>query len=173
MGLAAAGLMVALAIPAIGADRAAKPERAGAFKAIVDCRSIPDGDQRLACYDLAAAALDTAEAKGDVVVIDRAQVQEARKAAFGFNFQMPTFLTQGEKPEALNKIEATVASARQDAHGKWTIRLEDGAVWTQIDAEKLRKAPPAGTRVEVRTASLGSFFMKIEGLGTIRAKRQN
>lgn len=170
MGLAAAGLLVILGGPAAAQ---AKLERSGALKAVVDCRPIADPAQRLACYDAATAALDAAEAKGDVVVVDRAQVQEARKAAFGFNFQMPSFLTQGEAPEALKQIDSTVGSARQDARGKWTVVLEDGAVWTQIDAEKFRKAPAPGDKVEIRAASLGSFFLKVEKLGTIRAKRQN
>lgn len=170
MGLAAAGLVMVLAGP-VAAQ--AKLERAGALKAVVDCRAIADAAQRLACYDAATAALDAAEAKGDVVVVDRAQVQEARKAAFGFNFRMPAFLTQGEEPEALTKIDSTVGSAKQDLRGKWTVVLEDGAVWTQIDTGKFRKPPSAGDKVEIRAASLGSYFLKVGSLGTIRAKRQN
>jgi hypothetical protein len=172
MGLAAAGLAVILAGPA-AAQTAAKPGRAGALQAVVDCRAVTDPAARLACYDKAAADLDVAEAKGDVVVVDRAQVREARKAAFGFNFQMPTFLTQGESPEVLNRLDTVVASARKDPHGKLKIKMEDGAVWNQIDSTQLRKAPEPGTKIEIRTASLGSFFLKIEGLGTIRAKREN
>lgn len=170
LGLGLAGGLV-LASGAAAQDR--PPERAGALKAVVDCRAIQDGTARLACYDAAAAALDAAEAKGDVVVVDRKQVQEARRASFGFNFQMPAFMTRGEKVEELNRIEATVASSRQDPHGKWTIKLADGAVWKQIDTEKLRKGPAPGTKVEIRTASLGSYFLKIEGIGQIRAKREN
>lgn len=169
-GLAIAGLVVVMAGGAVAADK--PQERAGALKAVVDCRGVADPGERLACYDKAAAALDAAEAKGDVVVVDRGQMREARKAAFGFNFQMPTFMTKGEKEEELQRLETTVASARQDAHGKWIVKLADGAVWTQIDTEKVRKIP-AGAAVTIRTASLGSYMLIVKNYGSFRAKREN
>ncbi len=170
--LALVGALAGLALPALAADPG-KLGRASAVKAVTDCRAISDPAARLACYDQATAALDVAEAKGDVVIVDREQVKQARQAAFGFNFRLPSFMTQGEQPEALSRLSTTIASARQDPRGRWTITLQDGAVWRQIDTEKLRRAPVAGTPAELRTAALGSFFMKIEGLGVIRAKREN
>jgi hypothetical protein len=170
-GLAVAGLVILLAGSASAQPKPA--ERAGALKAVVDCRAVADSAERLACYDKAAAALDAAEAKGDVVVVDRGQMREARKAAFGFNFQMPSFMTQGVKEEELKRLDSTVASSRQTPHGKWIIKLADGATWVQIDSEELRKAPAAGSEVTVKAATLGSYFLTVKGLGTIRAKREN
>ncbi|NBU28280.1 MAG: hypothetical protein EBS42_08740 [Caulobacteraceae bacterium] len=167
-----AGAALLAVLPAQAADPG-KLGRASALKAVTDCRAITDPAARLACYDQATAALDVAEAKGDVVIVDREQVKQARQAAFGFNFRLPGFMTQGEQPEALSRLTTTIASARQDPRGRWTITLQDGAVWRQIDTEKLRRAPAPGTAAELRTAALGSYFMKIEGLGVIRAKREN
>lgn len=169
-----AGLVILMAggAAAQSGGQSKPAERAGALKAVVDCRAITDSAERLACYDRATAALDVAEAKGDVVVIDRGQMRQARKAAFGFNFQMPSFMTQGVKEEELTRLEATVGSARQDPHGKWIIKLDDGAVWVQVDTAKLRKVP-AGAAVTLKTAALGSYFLTVKGYGTIRAKRQN
>lgn len=169
-GLAVAGLMIVMAGGAVAAD---KPTgRASALKAVVDCRAVADPGERLACFDKAAAALDAAEAKGDVVVVDRGQMREARKAAFGFNFQMPSFMTQGVQEEELTRLETTVASSRQDAHGKWIVKLADGATWVQIDTEKLRKIP-AGAPVTIKAASLGSYMLSVKGYGSFRAKREN
>ncbi len=150
----------------------AKP-RAAQLQSMLDCRKETDSAARLACFDAAAAMFDAAEQSGEVVVVDRAQVREARKAAFGFNFQMPSFMTQGAKPEELDRVTATVESARRDARGKWIIRLTDGATWRQIDSITLGKDPRAGSTVEIRTAMLGSFFMKIDGQTAIRATREN
>lgn len=169
-------LLASAALLAVAPAQAADPGklgRAGLLKAVTDCRGLSDPAARLACYDQATAALDVAEAKGDVVIVDREQVKQARQAAFGFNFRLPSFMTQGEQPEALSRLTTTIATARQDPRGRWTITLQDGAVWRQIDTEKLRRAPAPGTVAELRTAALGSYFMKIEGLGVIRAKREN
>ena len=167
----AAGAAVLLAG---GVSLAASPVkgRAAQLQAIVDCRQVADPTERLACFDKAAASLDAAEKAGEVVVVDRAQVQEARKAAFGFNFQMPSFMTGGDKPEPLDRISATVASAGQDATGKWVLRMTDGAVWRQIDGERVSREPKAGTTVEIRSATMGSFMMTI-GYSYIRVHRDN
>ena len=139
---------------------------------MVACRAIADTAARLACFDAAAAGLDEAEAKGEVVVVDRGQIREARRAAFGFTFKMPSFMTAGEKPEDLERITATVASAYENG-GKWVITLEDGAVWRQIDSISMRKSPKAGSKAEIRTAMLGSFFMKVDGQIAIRVTRDH
>lgn len=166
----AAGAAVALTA---GAGLAASPikGRAAPLQAVVDCRKVADPTQRLACYDAAAASLDAAEQAGEVVVVDRAQVREANRAAFGFNFQMPTFMTGG-KAETIDKITATVDSASQDATGKWVFRMSDGAVWRQVDNERVSRDPKPGTTVEIRSAAMGSFMMTI-GYSHLRVHRDN
>ena len=157
-----------------GAGLAGSPikGRAAQLQAVVDCRKLTDATQRLACYDSAAASLDAAEQAGDLVVVDRAQVREARKAAFGFNFQMPAFMTGGEKAEPLDRITATIASASQDGLGKWTIRMTDGAVWRQVDSDRVSRDPKPGATVEIRSAAMGSFMMTL-GYSSIRVHRDN
>lgn len=165
---------VALTFAGVGMAADAPLGRAAQLQAVVDCRKLADPAERLACYDAATATLDAAEKSGDVVVVDRAQVREARRAAFGFNFQMPAFMTpRDEKPEEIDRITATVASARQDATGKWVIKLTDGAVWRQIDTKRIFRDPRAGSTVEIRTAAMGSFFMKVDGQMQIRVHRDN
>src|SRR5271169_2476308 len=114
MGGAALALLLATAATA---DE--PPIRAPVVQAVVDCRKIEDGAARLACYDAAVAALATAEARGDVVSIDREQGRAVRRQAFGFALPTLAFLDGGEKPEDLNRITETVASAFHNADGKW------------------------------------------------------
>lgn len=165
--------MTALAVAGAGLAAGAPKGRAAQLQAVVDCRKLPDPTERLTCYDAAAAKLDAAEQAGEVVVVDREQVREARRAAFGFNFQMPAFMTRDEKPEEIDRISATVKEARQDATGKWIIVLSDGAIWRQTDSKKLFRDPHAGSTVDIRTAALGSFFMKVDGQSQIRVHRSN
>lgn len=173
----AAGLALVCAGAALAAD-AAKP-RAPALQALVECRKLADPAQRLTCYDAAASGLETAEAAGDVVVVDRAQVQEAQRAAFGFNFRMPAFLTGGgdggdaaKRGTVLETLETTATEARQ-VNGKWYIVLADGAVWRQTDNEPINNPPKAGSKVTIKRAAMGSYFLSVGGQRSVRAKRDN
>lgn len=168
--------VLAVAAGAMAAD-SPKP-RAAALQSLVECRKIADPAQRLTCYDAAAGGLEAAEAAGDVVVVDRAQVQEAQRAAFGFNFRMPAFLTGGGDSDAakrgtvLDTLETTATEARQ-VNGKWYIVLADGAIWRQTDNEPVNRAPKPGSKVTIKRASLGSYFLSVDGQRSIRAKRDN
>jgi hypothetical protein len=174
----AAGLALVCAGAALAAD-APKP-RAAALQALVECRKVADPAQRLTCYDAAAGGLEAAEAAGDVVIVDRAQVQEAQRAAFGFNFRMPAFLTGGGGDDAeaekrgvvLDTLETTAVEARQ-VNGKWYIVLADGAIWRQTDNEVINSPPRAGSKITIKRAALGSYFLSVGGQRSVRAKRDN
>jgi len=168
---AGAGSILAVGQPAFAAD-VAKP-RAAQLQAVVDCRKLTDPAERLACYDGATAKLEAAEKAGDVVVVDREQVREAQRSAFGFNFRMPTFISgDSTKGEKLQSLESTVAEART-VNGKWVIVLADGAIWNQTDNEPIGRSPKAGSKVTIRQGSVGSFFLSVDGQRSVRAKRQN
>jgi hypothetical protein len=147
------------------------PGRAPAVQAVLDCRKIADSGERLACYDKAANAMEKAEATGDLVSVDREQRRAARHQAFGLPLPTLSFLDRGEKPEEVDRIIATVASASQDAYGKWTLHLDDGAVWRQIDDNALDRPPHRGSSVEIRRGLLGSFTVKIDGQFPIKMHR--
>lgn len=172
LALSAAGVLALASGPSQAADAPAKA-RAAQLQAVVDCRKLADPTERLACYDQAAAGLDAAEQAGDVVIVDRSQVREARRAAFGYTVHLPDFMTRDATPEELERIEATVDSARQDATGRWILKLTDGAVWRQVESERVPRAPRPGSKVVIRTAAMGSFKMNIDGQTAIRVHREN
>jgi len=166
--LVAAGLVLA----ASGASAAPKEAgRAQVLKAVVDCRAIADNAARLACYDTAAGRLDEAEAKGDLIVMDREQTRQARREAFGFSLPSLDIFNRGEAPETAGRASFTVERAWRSPEGKWVVELDTGAVWRQIDENSIRKRPEKGSTVEIRTAALGSYFMKIDGQLAMRAHR--
>jgi hypothetical protein len=165
----------ALSLAALsGADRVAAkppPSRAPAVQAVVDCRKIDDGAQRLACYDAAVAAMDQAEQTGDLVTLDREQRRSVRKQAFGFVLPALSMFDTGEK--AVDSITETLASARQDAQGKWTFVMQDGAVWRQIDDEFLSRDPHGGSAIVIQRALMGSFMLSVDGQPGVRVHRDN
>jgi hypothetical protein len=172
----ARGMALALAFTLIAAWPAwgAKPkdQHAPEVQAVIDCRAIDDAAKRLACYDQTVAKMSAAEANGDLVTINREQRRAARRQAFGLPLPSLAFLDRGEKPDEVDKIEVKIASASQGGvDAKWTIVLDDGAIWRQIDSNELHRAPHAGSTAVIRRAMLGSFFMNIDGQQAIRVHR--
>jgi hypothetical protein len=175
-GLAVAGFLAAAlaAAPLAAAPAPPKGEgRAQALQRLIDCRKLTDNTARLACFDEAAAAMDQAESKGDIVVVDREQARKVRRQAFGFTLPSLSLFERGEKPEEINNMEGKIAAARQNNAGKWVIRLEDGATWAQVDTNELPNAPKAGDTVTIRKASLGSYMLSLGHHIAFRARRED
>jgi hypothetical protein len=169
------GAILTLAVGGGGVALAAKPAPtvAPAVQAVVDCRQIEDSVQRLACYDSATDALTKAESTGDLVTLDRKQRSAVRKQAFGFTLPALSMFDIGEKSDAVDSVDETLASARQDAQGKWTFVMQDGAVWRQIDDEFLSRNPHPGSAIVIHRASLGSFMLSVDNQPGVRAHRDN
>ncbi|MDO8408785.1 MAG: hypothetical protein Q7S93_01800 [Phenylobacterium sp.] len=169
LGLAAASALAPMAV--LAQTPASPPGRAAVLQSLLDCRSLSEDSARLACYDQAAGAMDQAEAQGDIVVVDREQARNVRRQAFGFSLPSLALFERGEAPDDIDNVTGVAKRAYQAASGKWVIELEDGAVWQQTDTEKLVRRPRPGTKVEIRKASMGSFFMNLDGQRAVRAQR--
>jgi hypothetical protein len=157
-----------------GSAWAAKPDdQAPTVKAVLDCRAIEDNSQRLACYDAAAAKLDEAGKTGDLVSLDREQRKAVRKQAFGFTMPSIKLFETGEKGDDADKIDEVLASARQDAQGRWTFVMQDGAIWRQIDDEFLSRNPHAGSAIVIKRAAIGSYMLSVDRQPGVRVHRDN
>ncbi|MEI9964875.1 MAG: hypothetical protein WDM92_09305 [Caulobacteraceae bacterium] len=175
----AAVLLAALAAawPAAAA-KVSEQKRAAVLQAVVDCRALTDRDKRLDCFDAAAAKLDEAEAAGQVVVVDRDQARQVRREVFGLALpSLDIFEGAARGPASaanqddIDRVTDTVKRAWMTGDGKWVVELDGGAVWRQIDSEVLGRDPRPGSKVEIRRASLGSFFLKIDGQPGVKAHR--
>jgi hypothetical protein len=168
-GLAAC-LLLSLAVGNV-AQAAESPRRADVLTRLLDCRKVEDAAARLACYDAAAGAMDEAEAKGDVVVVDREQARTVRRQGFGFNLPSLSLFERGEKADEVEKLQLKVVAARQDGYGKWTVVLEGDQVWRQIDTGDFSLRPKPGMVATIRRAMLGSYIMSIGGRAGVRMHR--
>ncbi len=152
-----------------------KDARPAIFQKLVDCRTQADAALRLACYDAQVAALDDAETKKELVVVDKAQMKQARKSLFGFSLPKISLFGGGDDAddeEELKVLETTVADARQMNDGNWRIRLPDGVYWRQMEAKDIF-APKSGDKIRIRRASMGSYLASINGRAAFRIKREN
>lgn len=174
-------LMMAAALAALSGAATAKPAKPGqqlqgrpeTFDALVKCRAITEDAARLRCFDQASAALQEATERRDVVIVDRAQVRQARRSLFGIDLpHMPFFGSGDDKADEVTQIDGIIASASQNGAGRWVVRLEDGGTWAQIDDNPISIWPKAGQKVTIKRAALGSYMMRINGQAGVRAKRQ-
>jgi hypothetical protein len=163
--------LIAASAVAFAAPRSKSVSEPAVVQHLLDCRKLASDAERLACYDKAAAAMESATASGDLVSIDREQRRAARRQAFGFALPTLSFLERGEKSGELNHITATAKAAYRNSEGKWTVQLDDGATWQQLEAEDLGREPHPGSKVDISNGFLGSFFMTIDGQGAGKAKR--
>jgi hypothetical protein len=174
LGGAGALAIALVSMAAVQAASAPTPSSAPApaVQAVLSCRTITEDAARLACFDKAVSAMGEAQSKGDLVTLDREQRRAVRRQAFGLALPAFTLFDRGEKPEEADRLTATVASAHQDAYGKWILKLDDGAVWVQTDDNEMGSPPHKGSSVVISRGTLGSFFLKVDGHQAIRAKRQ-
>ena len=181
LGIAAVGSLVlacALAPPAgAQSNDDAKPS---VLAQLIACRSIADTAARLACFDTQSAALDQAERRRDVVVVDRSQIRKARRTLFGL--ELPDFSLFGDgrtnekgapEEEGVSRIESTLAQASPGPTGRWTLILQGGARWLQVDTRNLARLPRPGMPIVIRRAAMGSFLASIDKQIAIRVRRVN
>ena len=150
-------------------ESAAKP---AAFEALVRCRSIADSAARLACFDAAAATLEEAANKRELLLVDRQQARETKRGLFGLNLpNLGIFDGGDDDKDEIKSIESTVTRAEMFG-GAWVVSLADGSVWRQTDGNVLAIPPRSGHKVKVSKAALGSYMMRVNNQPALRVKRQ-
>jgi|GEM_PF-134339 len=159
------------------------------------CRDIVDDSARLACLDAAVDALRGETERGDVVAVDREQIEAAEEATYGLSIpqlRLPGLsLPGGGDDVELAALEAESASpdrtiVRDDSgqierieglrvleisenrSGDLIVRLANGQVWRQTDNTHVQLSRRRGVTEYTATISngaLGSHFMRLDNGG--------
>jgi hypothetical protein len=168
ISLAAAALLASAASAA-----KAPPPMSPYINALDQCRQVADSAARLACYDRTAPSLITAARSGEVNVVDRGQLRQARRSLFGFSMpKLPFFSGDQSAGDAPNEIQTTITSARQIEYGKYRITIaEGGAIWETTEDSISLDAPRAGQKITIRQGTMGSYFLRINGQRGIKGRR--
>jgi hypothetical protein len=155
------------------ATPAAQEQRPAAFEAVIRCRAIAGDAERLRCFDAAAAAMEQAADRRDLVVIDRQQVRAAHRKLFGIEIPRLNLFGGGDdKSDEVSELDGVASSVAQDGNGRWIVTLEEGGTWVQIDDNPIAIPPRAGTKIVIKRAALGSYMMRIGGQPGVRAHRR-
>jgi hypothetical protein len=168
--------LVAVACLALGQSAsAAKTPRAISplVNALEQCRKIADSAQRLGCYDRAAPALVDASRAGEITVVDRGQLRQARRSLFGFSMpRLPFFAGDESAADSPSELQTTIKSARSLGNGKYRIVLtENDAVWETTEESMGLREPRAGQKISIRRGPLGSYFLRVDGGRSVKGRR--
>lgn len=170
--LVAAAALACAGTAAAQDRRNAPTEPPAALARVIQCRALAGAEERLACFDREVAAMESAQASGQLVAMDRQQVRRTRRSLFGLALPDLNIFGDDSDDEA-SRIETTIRSARQGPDGKWVIQLEDGARWAQIDSRILPIYPRAGQPIRIRRAAMGSYLANVNNQIAIRVRRVN
>lgn len=136
--------------------------------ALRECRELTDEVRRLACYDAATAPLLAAIEDGSAQVVSREEVEETRRGLFGFT--MPKLGLFSSDDDEIDLLESTITNVRSGRRS-YEFTIEEGSVW-QINSVPMRLRPPeVGDPVVLKKASLGSYFVRIDGQTGVKGKR--
>lgn len=169
--LALVGVVTIVAADAAIAQKAQRPPLPPQVQGVLKCRSIAAADERLKCFDATVATLGSATASGNVVVVDRDSIKKTQRTLFGLSLPSLPFFGGGDGDDAPSEIKSSIRSARAYDYGKWTVMLEDGAVWQTTEPDTRNPPPKAGQPITIRRGSLGSFRMTWQGARTVGARR--
>lgn len=162
-----AGSLLALAAPA-----PASAQEADYLAELKACRSIEDEDDRLECYDSKVGAMVSASDAGDMRIVDREDVRRTRRQLFGFTVPDLDILEGDEQDkESSEMLETTVTSARQLTNKSWRFTTAENAVWEINNAPARLRSINAGDKVIFKEASLGFYFIRINGQMGVKGKR--
>lgn len=173
------GTAAVLAIGAIGAAALVAQQPAFQGSAILveglrSCRAIAGPAEKAACYDAKAGALLGAIEAGDVRLVDREEVRKTRRQLFGLTLPETELLkpdARDEAAESSDLFETTIASGRQTGPGTWRFTTVEGATW-EINNPPRKLAPiAAGDKVVFKKASLGYYFIRINGQIGVKGRR--
>lgn len=137
------------------------------------CRGISAESARVTCYDAKVGALLGAFEAGDVRLVDRAEVRKTKRQLFGISMpDLDILKSDGKDDEDLSDLfETTIASGRQTGPATWRITTAEGAVWEiNNPPRKIGQITP-GDKVVFKKASLGYFFIRINGQIGVKGKR--
>jgi hypothetical protein len=170
---AAGGVLLACGV-AVLAQQPGWPGSANLVENLRGCRGIAEAEARAACYDANVGTLLVAIDTGEVRLVDREQVRKTRRQLFGLAMPETELLKPDEKDKAEEDsglFETTISSARQIGPANWRFTTAEGAVW-EINNPPRKIAPiAAGDRVVFKKASLGYYFIRINGQLGVKGRR--
>lgn len=174
-GAAGAAVVAALAAVASAQTPTSAGQSPEVLARVYACTATTNDAERLACYDAAVGALKSAQAKGEITTIDKAQAKAIERESFGFNLPslpklaFPDLFGGGDAPAPTAEVKGVIR--RVGGQSKPIFTLDNGQVWQSVDSDTNRNARE-GASVTIRRGLSNSYLMSVETGGTaLRVRR--
>lgn len=167
-------LPVTLAMTVVPAGAKDQPAGPSALVAALDaCRPISDPTQRLACFDKASAALIDASRTGQVSVVDRGELRQARRSLFGFQVpKLPFFSGDRSAEDDTGELESVIVAMKELPNERYRITIQDGnAVWETTETRINLWPPKTGQKIKILRGPMGSYFLRFDGQLGVKGQR--
>ena len=169
LAITAAASAMAVTAPA-SAQEQVVPNSENTIAQLKNCRALSDAAERLACYDREVGAVIDATDEGTLQVMDRQDVEETRRSLFGFS--LPKIKLFGsDDGEEITELETTITNARREGRESWIFTTTEGSVWRIAETKMGWRPPREGQPVVLKKASLGSYFIRVNGQIGVKGKR--
>ena len=160
-------LIIATVIAAIMANAAAAADPVTEMRA---CRALSDAE-RLACFDRLLARYEAATqpvAAAQPVSPPAAVAQPPAPADFGSERLPP----EGDAPKPAEFITAKVAAVSFNAIAHFTVTLDNGQVWRQLESDTVTARLKGAETVTITKGFWSSYSLAVDGVwGTYKVKR--
>lgn len=167
-----APFMLAISAAAVGTP-ALSQDAEGASNAAIEqlrsCSTITNPDERLACYDREVGAVIAATDEGTLQVVDQQEVEQTKRSLFGF--RMPKLRIFGDDDEEITTLETVVTQVRSEGRGAWVFTTEEESVWRISETKMGWRPPRPGQTVVFKKASLGTYFIRVNGQIGVKGRR--
>ena len=142
-----------------------------AERSLFECRQIRESEERVQCYDKIVDALTSGPSITTTTDNHEQVAKPDAQALFGKDAtETSRIVEQTLAIEKLDQIQARVTGLKRSVDKKFTITLDNGQIWRQIDNQRIPLRNE--DRIIIREATLGSYLMeKHSGSGSIRVKR--
>ncbi len=124
------------------------------------CESVADKEAQLSCFRTETAKLRVAETSGDLSVVETDSVAQFEQAK------------QNRAKAPKKRTLAISSTSTYGRKGYIQFTLENGEIWQQTEAERVRLGKAEPDMLTIKKASFGSFLARVNDKGTsIRVKR--
>jgi len=138
------------------------------------CTSIADNTERLACFDREVSALVGASSEGAVRVVEQKDITQARKKLFGYSVPDAGIFAArtDEEREDAKTLVSTITRVRKINSREYQFWIEEGdAMWRMKGTTMRFRAPKVGDEVEFAPASMGTYWIRVNGRKGVRGNR--